>query len=155
MPLDGDFDVDPEHSGEDRGGTSVARVNSAVERSCLGLDPDLVEALADPAVPERASWLASWEQPGDVLWGADLGLTAAGRDELADQAGEWCGEDDRRGAERDRDGFAVDGDVVDRELADGGDLLCVENQQQSRDAVGGRQGVVVEEAAGPSVSRCR
>ncbi|MFJ3229308.1 hypothetical protein ACIPJS_39145 [Streptomyces sp. NPDC086783] len=40
-------------------------------------------------------------------------------------------------------------DVVDGELTDGGDLLCVEDQQQSRDAVRGRQRFVVEDT--PSV----
>ncbi|MFI5759308.1 hypothetical protein [Streptomyces sp. NPDC051569] len=39
-------------------------------------------------------------------------------------------------------------DVVDSESADGGDLLRVEDQQQSGDAVRGGQGVVVEEPSG-------
>ncbi|MGW0615811.1 hypothetical protein [Streptomyces sp. NPDC002788] len=123
-------------------------MNSAVERSCLGRIPILWRRWPIWFVAEGASRLTSGEEPGGVLWGADLGLAAAGRDELADQAGQGHGEDDRRGAERDGDGVAVEVDVTDGELADGGDLLCVEDQQQSRDAVRGRQGVVVEEAPG-------
>ncbi|MCC9710606.1 hypothetical protein E4N62_38445, partial [Streptomyces sp. MNU76] len=92
--------------------------------------------------------MATRKQPGDVVGRADLGLAAAGRDEIADQAGQRCGENDRRCAERDRDGVAVDVHVPDGELADGGDLLRVEDQQQSRDAVRGRQCVVAEQAAG-------
>lgn len=94
-----------------------------------------MEALADPVVAEGTSRLTSGEEPGSVLRSADLGLAAAGRDELADQGGQRRGEYDRRGAERYGDGVTVEVDIIDGELADGGDLLCVEDQQQSRDAV--------------------
>ncbi|MFF1306217.1 hypothetical protein [Streptomyces sp. NPDC058307] len=101
--------------------------------------PDVVEALADLAVRERAPWMAAREQPGGIVRSVDLGLAAAGRHELADQAGQRRGEDDRRAAEGDRDGVAVDVDVGNGELSDGGDLLCVEDQHQSGDAIRSRQ----------------
>jgi hypothetical protein len=138
LPLDGDFDVDSEHPSEDRSGDFGGEAEQRGGAVLLGPDPDFVEALADLVVAEGASRLTSGEKPGGVLRGADLSFAAAGRDEIADQAGQRRGEDDRRGAERDGDGVAVEVDVVDGELADGGDLLCIVDQQQSRDAVRGR-----------------
>lgn len=76
--------MDPEHSGEDRGGDFGGEGEQCGGAVLLGPDPDFVEALADPVVAEGASRLASGEKPGSVLRGADLGLAAAGRDELAD-----------------------------------------------------------------------
>lgn len=129
LPLDGDFDVDPEHPGEDRGGDFGGEREQRGGAVLFGPDSDLVEALADPVVPEGMSGASSREKPRGVVGGADLGLAAAGRNEFADQAGQRRGENDRRSAERDRDGVVLEVDVVDGELADGGDLLCVEDQQ--------------------------
>jgi hypothetical protein len=50
-----------------------------------------METDVDLAVGEGAPWMSSREQPGNVLRSADLGLAAAGRDELADQAGQRRG----------------------------------------------------------------
>ena len=65
-----------------------------------------------------------------------------------DRGGDFDGEGEQRGG-------AVlprlDPDLVEapaRLVTDGGDLLCVEDQPQSRDAVRGRQRVVVEETPG-------
>ncbi|MGW1089967.1 hypothetical protein ACWD4L_27585 [Streptomyces sp. NPDC002596] len=71
-----------------------------------------MKTLADLAVGEGTSRLSSWEQPGNVLRSADSGLAAAGRDELEDEAGQQRGQDDRRCAERDGDGVAVEVDVI-------------------------------------------
>ncbi|MFB7214546.1 hypothetical protein [Streptomyces sp. NPDC056255] len=98
-------------------------------------------AAARLVVAEGASRLTSGQTARGVLWGADLGLAAAGRDEFTDQAGERRGEDDRRGAERDGDGVAIEVDVTDGKLADGGDLLCVETAAVPR--------------RGPGSARCR
>jgi hypothetical protein len=113
--------VDPEHPGEDRGGDFGGEGERRGGAVLLGPNPDLVEALPDLVVAEGASRLTSWEQPGNVLRSADLGLALAGCDEFADQAGQRRGQDDRRGAESDGDGIAFEVDVTDGELADGGD----------------------------------
>ncbi|MFF7652537.1 hypothetical protein ACFZCY_22420 [Streptomyces sp. NPDC007983] len=52
MPLDGHFDVDPEHPGEDRGGHFGGEGEQRGGAVLLGPDPDLVEGLADPIVAE-------------------------------------------------------------------------------------------------------
>ncbi|GAA3482104.1 hypothetical protein GCM10018966_066360 [Streptomyces yanii] len=92
LPLDGDFDVDTEHPGEDRGGDFGRESEQRGGAILLGPDPDSVKALADLTVGERASRVPSREQPRNVVRGADLGLAAAGGDELADQAGQRCRE---------------------------------------------------------------
>ncbi|WP_431981332.1 hypothetical protein [Streptomyces qinglanensis] len=102
--------MDPEHPGEDRRGYFGREGEQRSGPVLFGPDSDSVEALADLAVREREPRVAAREQPADVVGGADLGFAAAGRDEFADQAGQWCREDDRRGAERDGDGVAVDVD---------------------------------------------
>ncbi|MEW1660342.1 hypothetical protein, partial [Streptomyces sp. NPDC093707] len=48
-------------------------------------------------VGERVPRVSAREQPGSVVRNADLGLAAAGRDELAGQAGQRRGQDDRQG----------------------------------------------------------
>ncbi|MFH8401423.1 hypothetical protein ACH4E9_28845 [Streptomyces anulatus] len=103
--------MDPKHPGEDRGGDFCGESEQRCGAVLPWLDPDLVEALSDPVVPEGVPRASSGEQPGDVIRGAYLGLAAAGRDELEDEAGQRCGKDDWRGAERDRDDALVDVDV--------------------------------------------
>ncbi|MEE1808123.1 hypothetical protein [Streptomyces sp. BE133] len=121
--------MDPEYPGEESGWEFGGGSEQCGGPVLFGPDPDGVVAFADLTVGETAPGVPSWEQPGDVVRGADLGLAAAGRGEFADQAGERRGEDDRRGAEGDEDGITVDVDIVDGEPADGGDLLCVEDQE--------------------------
>ena len=148
LPLDGDLDVHAEHPGEDRGGQFGGEGEQRGGSVLPGLQADLLEALAEPVVGEGQSGAAAGEQPRHVVRGADPGLAAAGRDEVADQAGQWLGEDDRRAAEPDRDCVVAEVDVVDGELADGGDALGVEDQQQPSDPVGGRERVVVPASRG-------
>lgn len=127
------MDVDTEHPGEDGGGQFGGEGEQCGGAVLPGPDPDLVETLADPVIAEGVSWAATGKQPGDVLGGSDLGFASAGRDELADECCQRLGKDDRRGADRDRDGVVVGVDAVGSELTDGGDLLRVEDQQPSGD----------------------
>lgn len=128
LPLDGDLDVNAEHPGEDRGGDLGGEGEQGGGPVLLGPNVDLVQPLTDLAVAERPAWLSAGEEPWDVVRSADLGLAASGRDELADQGGQRHREDDGRGSEGDRNDLAVDADIIDGELADGCDLLCVEDQ---------------------------
>ena len=54
-----------------------------------------MEALSEPVVAKRLTRTAAREQPRDVVWGADSGLAAACRHELADEAGQRLRKDDR------------------------------------------------------------
>lgn len=113
----------------------------------MGPDADLVQPQTDLTVAEWTPWLSSGEKPRGVVRSADRGLATSGRDEFADQGTERHRKDDGRGSEGDRDGLASEVDVLDGEFTDGGDLLRVEDKQQSSDSVRGGQRVVVEEAS--------
>lgn len=101
------MDVDAEYPGEDGGGQFGGEGEQCGGAVLPGPDPDLVETLADPVIAEGVSGAATGKQPGHVVRGSDLGFAAAGRDEFTDECCRRLGQDDWRGAERDRDGGLV------------------------------------------------
>lgn len=68
----------------------MARVKSAVDRSRLDRIPILCRRWLIWLLPRGCPVHPPGKCQGDVVWGADLGLVAAGRDGLADQAGQQC-----------------------------------------------------------------
>jgi hypothetical protein len=64
------------------------------------------------------------------------------------EGGQGLGQRDRHGPEEEPDGPIAGVDAVEGEPADGRGPLGVEQDQQPGDPVGGRDGVVVQEAAG-------
>jgi hypothetical protein len=67
---------------------------------------------------------------------------------MADEVGEWFGEDDGFAAQMDPYSEFIGVDVVEGEAADGGRPLGVEETEQPGDAVFGFECVVVEQLAG-------
>jgi hypothetical protein len=88
------LDVDAEHPGEDRGGEFHGEGEQGSGPVLLGANADFVQPQTDLAVTERATWLASGEEPGGIIRGADLGLASSVRDKAADQSGQRYREDD-------------------------------------------------------------
>ncbi|MES9511021.1 hypothetical protein ABWJ92_32260 [Streptomyces sp. NPDC000609] len=64
LPLDGELDVDAEHSGEDRGGELDGEDELDFRSALLGTDAGLVQPQADPALAEWTAGLSAGEGPG-------------------------------------------------------------------------------------------
>jgi len=75
-------------------------------------------------------------------------MALAGGDQVKDEAGERLGEYDGFPAEPQRYLAAAGLDVTEGEAADGGGLLGVEEDEQSRDPVLGPEGAVVQQPPG-------
>jgi hypothetical protein len=153
LPLDGDGDVEAEQAGEDRGGQFRGEGEQRGGAVLAGAEADAPEVLTEPVVADRLARTAARKQPGSRVRGADRGLAPPRGDQLKDEAGYRLGEHDRGRAQQELDTVAVGVDVVGGELADGGDALGVEDQQEPGDPVGGLQAGVVQEPArvGPAL----
>src|SRR6266704_3869154 len=148
LPGDGDVDVDAEHAGEDGGGEFSGELEQGGGAGWSGADADLAEAFVEPVGADRLAGASAGQQP----WGGALvsggGVALAGGGQVKDETGERVGEDDGFPAEPQRYFAAAGLDVTEGEAADGGGLLGVEKDEQSRDPVPGLEGAVVQQLPG-------
>ena len=93
LPFDGDAYVDAEHSGQEGSGELAGELEKGSRPGWSGTDTDLVEPLGELVGADRLAGSAAGEQPCRAALLCDLGVPAAGGDELAGQFTERFGKD--------------------------------------------------------------
>ncbi len=146
--MDGDLDVDAEHAGQDRGGDLGGEGEQGGGSGLAGVQADVLQPHSETVVADGLAGTSAGKQPRCGVGTSYGGVTLAGGDDFPDEARQRLGENDRGGAQHDLDPVAVVVDVAGGEPGDAGDALCVEEQEQASDPVGGRQRAVVQEPPG-------
>jgi hypothetical protein len=147
LPLDRGLDVDAECLGQDGsrdlGGQGEQGGAAALPRA----DPEGVEPLGERVLGQRASRLASREEPGGrAVEQAAARRPAAGR-EPGDEGVQRGGQDDRAAAQAQEGAAVLVQDMPRCQGRDDAELLRVEQDEEPGDPVGGRVCLLVEEPA--------
>ena len=145
LPGHGDGDVDAEHAGEDGGGQVGGELEQRGGAVSGGLESELAESLGECVRADRAPGLPAGEQPWRGAGVADGGFSATVRHDREGKRGNGFGQHDGLVAETDKDLPAAGAGVVDRQPADRGRPLGVEQHEQAGEAVFGFDRVVVEQ----------
>ncbi|MFG2585722.1 hypothetical protein [Streptomyces malaysiensis] len=140
--------MDAQGAGEDRGGDLGGELEERGAASLVGTNPELVQPLCQLCSADRASRLASGEEPGRQRQGTDDRVALAVRGDDAGQFGDGFGQLDGGIAEVEAYFLSADLNVLGGQPVDYRRPLGIEEEKQPGEAVFGLAGVVMQEPAG-------
>jgi hypothetical protein len=152
LPGHGDGDVDAEQAGEDGGGQVGGELEQRGGAVSRGLESESAESLSEGVRADRAPGLPAGKQPRRGTGVAHSGFSATVRHDREGKRGNGFGQHDGLIAEMDPDSPITGVDVVDRQAADRGRPLGVEQHEQTGEAVFGFDFFVVEQPPGLTLS---
>jgi hypothetical protein len=120
--LPGDRDAD--HPGEHRGGQVGGELEQRGGTGLTGADAEVAKTFGQTEGADGASGLTAGEQPARGALVTQGGVTAAGGDELEDEAGERLGQHDRLAAQPQPHLVVVVLDMLEAKAADRGGLCA-------------------------------